>query len=688
MSTPIPPSLQTLVGLLEPDRNRPGQADGVARTRSAVRVAWLGTIIAAGYVALSVKASALMLLPDPQLETKAKVQFEEVVEVRGRRGDVLDRNGAVLATTVELTALHADPDLLDPGSAHALAEVVAPYAGVSPSHLASRLAVEGRRDVLMARELTPTDTRRISEELRKVAIDHPSVRGATWKEGEPQRFYPGVDDAGPLLGLVNRNGTGMAGLERTWDRELRGEVHKYVIWRDRKGRRVTPDSAHANEGHTIVLTLDRRIQHVAEEAVSEALERTGAQDAHAMVVDVATGEILAMVNRPTINPNDTSQFDIKQFKNHAAMDAFEPGSVFKPFVAAAAMEEGLVNPTTLVDCEGGHWAIGHKVIHDDHPHGVVTLAEVIKYSSNIGAAKLAFKLGPDRAIRYLTDFGFGRATGLDLPGETRGVLRSADTIKPIELATTAYGHGVSTSAIQLASAVATLGNDGVRMQLRLVREVRDSHGEVIERFDPVRDRRVISVENARKVIEMMVAVTEQGGTGTRARVPGYEVAGKTGTAWKHVDGGYSATARIGSFVGVVPADHPRVAIAVVVDTPTIGSSYGGIVAAPAFAAIAAATMRVLGVPAHPALLDDDAISGAALADPRDAIPTAPPELTWTADGGLMAPDLTGLSLRDALVTLEGAGLRVQTTGSGQVARQVPAPGARLSPGDSVQVELH
>mgnify|MGYP000017332001 CR=1 FL=1 len=680
-----------------PARKRGAEEDGNVRTRASVRVAWVGGIIALGYMALVARASSLMLLPDPQLEAKARDQFEDVMVVQGRRGDIVDRNHTLLATTVELFELHVDPFWLGKapkGDAPAvadphqlLADILAEELGTDARALAKRLRREGRRDVRVGIDLTPGDIARIRARVKQVASDQDSrLRSTLFTQATPTRFYPGKSDAAPLLGLVGHNGQGRAGLERTLDSSLRGETYKYVQWRDRKGRQITPERIQAEEGGTVVLTIDRRIQDITERALQRAMEVTGAESAYATVMDVGTGEILAMSSLPSQNPNDGSSISMDLFKNHAAMDAIEPGSVFKPFVAAATLEENLLTPSSPVDCEGGAWRVGRKTIHDDHPHGVVTLTEVIKYSSNIGSAKLAFMLGPERTLDYLRAFGFNRSTGLNLPGETRGAMRTHNNIKPIELATTAYGHGVTATSVQLASALATIGNDGVRMEPRLVRAIENKHGEVIEAFPPKEDGRVLSPETARATVRMMDTVTEKGGTGTRARIEGYKVAGKTGTAWKHVDGAYSSTARIGSFVGLVPSEAPRLAISVSVDTPTIGSSYGGIVAGPAFAEIGGGALRVLGIEPNPDLLEDDDDDVKKADEEEETFATLDPELTWTADGRLRVPDLTGLSLRDALVTVEGAGLAVSFDGTGRVTKQSPPAGTALATG--AQLALH
>lgn len=664
------------------------EPDSVVRARAGLRILWVAAAIGASYLALLTQASIIMLLPDEQLEAKASVQFESAVQIEGRRGDVLDRNGQILATTVDLVEVRADPARIDPDGLNPerisqLSSALAPLIGEPASTIAEKLGKAGRRDVLLARGLTPDQ----ADAVRAVM-----PREGIFLSSESRRYYPGRADAATLLGVVGRNGEGLAGLEQTYNRYLTGETYRYVQWRDRKGRQIEPKAPTVQPGNTIVLSLDRQIQRVVETALDHGMERMKPLAMHAIVMDVKTGEILAMANRPTQNNNDTSALNMEVFKNRAVMDAFEPGSVFKPFIAAAAMESGLVTPESPIDCEGGTWTVATKTIHDDHPHGVVSLAEVIKYSSNIGAAKLAFQLGTERTINFLTDFGFGRMSGLGLPGETRGAMRPAGSIKPIELATTAYGHGVSANTLQLTAAVSTLANGGVRMKPILVKEIRDAHGEVVLRNDPEVDRRVVSEDTARKTVLMMEEVTEEGGTGTKARVSGYKVAGKTGTAWKHVNGGYSSTDRVGSFVGVLPADAPRLAIVVVVDSPSEGSRYGGLTAGPVFSEIGASAMRLMGVPPDPALIEKKK-KPAVAASERSEEEARPPlsvedaALVYVDQNNVRLPDLTGMSLRDALSSLQGAGLSVAVRGTGRVATQSPTPGTPLAPGAAVEVVL-
>jgi cell division protein FtsI (penicillin-binding protein 3) len=485
-----------------------------------------------------------------------------------------------------------------------------------------------------------------------------------------------------LVGFVDGSGTGREGMEATLDTWLRGESLVLQRRRDRHGMSVDDPvswSRDVNQGMDVHVALDRSIQRIAERALEGVVERSAPLAATAVVVDVKTGDLLAMANVPTFNPNNLGS-DAASRRNHVVQDAIEPGSVLKPFTAAAAVQEGLVTGATPIDCENGAFYIGRTRIRDDHPHGLVTVAEVIKYSSNIGSAKLALQVGAKRFLTYMRDFGFGQRSGVALPGERAGVLRSAEKIRPIELATTSYGQGMTTTPLQLAMATATLANGGVRMKPRLIKRIEDAHGVPEYRQNPAVAKRVVSEETAAEVTAMMVMVTEAGGTATRAQVPGYLVAGKTGTAEKVKNGVYTS-ARIGSFVGFVPADDPVLAIVVSVDEPSKGSRYGGIVAAPAFAEIAALSLRHLGIAPNPELLDpmeevsDDAL---AVAEVEDL------SLSWSDDAWTL-PDLTGRTMREVMVGLHTSGLNLHVDGSGTSVSQTPAAGTQVSPGTVIQV---
>ena len=680
-----------------PDAHADAAISAEAHLRS--RLAFFG--LAGAMLVLTLRAAWVMGVPDERLEARGREQFRFAVEMRGRRGAIVDRNGRVLASTVNLPSLYANPAKIPPGEVEARVARIASLTGKSEEWVRGRFGLHGGRrlqEVKLGDSLDPSAAKAVIGEL---------ARDQMWLVEEPVRVYPGRDLAGPLLGFTDVFDDGAAGLERVLNKELTGDTVRVLQEKDRKGRVIDGgvDAGQTiNAGHSVRVTLDASIQYAAERALDEAMAVSQPESAMAVVIDVHTGEILAMASRPGGNANDgESKADQANFKNHPAMDQVEPGSVFKPFVAAAALEEGLVEPTTMMDCELGHWTVGTKVIKDDHPKGVISVTEVIKYSSNIGAAKLGFMLGAEKTLKYLKDFGFGRSTGLGLPGEVSGAMRTAANIKPIELATTSFGQGVTASPVQLAAGVAAIANGGVRMSPRLVDAVLDRHGEVEVPRESRIDRRVISEETARTISRMMETVTEEGGTGTRARVPGYRVAGKTGTAQKVENGGYSAEKRVSSFVGFVPADRPEVAIAVVVDSPTVGSKYGGIVSAPAFSSIASFTMRYRGIKPDPegfvappapglTLHEDEPLAAApkpvVKAPFVSALPAGPIEVPADATGRWVVPDLTGRSLRAALAALEPAGLALSVDGSGRVASQEPVAGTALSPGDNLVLHLN
>jgi cell division protein FtsI (penicillin-binding protein 3) len=684
-----------------------------------MRARIMGWILTLALVALIVRSGAIMLFPDPLLETQARNQFKRAQVIEGRRGDILSRDGEFLATSVELQSLHIDHSRLTEETIALIAPQIAPLVNRSAESIIAGFRAEpNRMDLRLARDLLPEHVSPIKSWLWDLSEERHSVskrsknkqktqedlelRVALFTRTTHRRFYPGQGDAAAVLGLVGRTGLPLAGIERFANRSLTGETFKFIQWRDRRGRRITPDIQEARPGSDLLLTIDRRIQRATEEALDAAMIAVAPVSAQAVVLDVKTGEILAVANRPTHNPNDLSKLNQEAMANKAFVHRFEPGSVFKPFVAAAALEEREVTPQTEYFLENNYFSVRGGRIKDDHVKGTsLNVTEIIKYSSNVGVAKIAFQLGADRTMGYLKGFGFGRDPGLDWPGIASGALRDPAKTKPIELATTAYGHGVSASTLQLASAVATLGNKGVRMVPWLIREIRDADGTPIEVFHPKEDRRVVSEETAAKVLAMMEEVTSFEclpgrkvfgncrGTGTRARVPGFRVAGKTGTANKYMSDGYSDTERISSFMGLAPADDPKLAIVVMIDGPTLGPSKGaGVVAAPVFKAIAKPALRQLGFTPDPLLLDDKPAVAKTPARPtKPAPPEVEAELRWDAQDRLLTPDLDGLSMRDALVMLQGSGLHIQFEGSGRVVQQSPDPGLPIGPGQPVEVIL-
>jgi cell division protein FtsI (penicillin-binding protein 3) len=673
-----------------------------ARKTVGTRARYVFWLLVAGYAALALRTAPLMLGDEPKLRDKARVQFQQPVELEALRGSILDRDGTPLAVSVAMPMLHANPSLLHPSQVRPLAAALAPLLETSEEDLVESLIRSDAQDVWLAKAVHP----QVAREAVRIA-----PKGAVWISDKNRRYYPGGGTAVALLGTVGADGRGNNGLELTLDRHLKGDTFKYVQLRDRKGRglhRAAAAVRAAHQGHTITLTLDKVIQVAAENALDRLMEVSKPESANIVVLDPKTGEILAVANRPYTNPNDLSHLDPALLYDHAVQDAHEPGSVFKPFVVSLAMDAGLATPTTLVDCEGGAWGFGSNTIKDDHPHGTVTLTEVIKYSSNIGAAKMGLRVGAERVAAGLSAFGFGRNTNLGLPGEVSGFVRSPVNIRPIELATTSFGQGVTASALQLASAVAAIGNNGMRMQPFVVKEIRDRRGDLVFETKPRVDRQVLKPETAQAMARMMITVTEEGGTGTRAHVAGYNVAGKTGTAQKVVDGAYSSTARVSSFIGFVPAEDPVVAIAVMADSPSEGSKYGGIVSAPAFAEVAEVALKYYRVQPDSILLAEKAGSS----HKKELVVKPPVNLwadtartdvatdwstgnyqdparavRWVDDQHVAVPDLKGVTLRDALVVLEGSGLEVEVRGSGRAVQQEPSAGGVLAMGDRIALRF-
>jgi cell division protein FtsI (penicillin-binding protein 3) len=666
----------------------------LVRSRARGRIRLVSFVLCTLLAAVGVRGAALCVLPSARTLQAAAAQRWDQVTLRARRGDVLDRSGRRLATSVATPNVVVDPYRIDPTEVDELARRVAEILGASPEEMAERMRRSSRYQRLAVR-VHPAAARAVE------ALEHPAL----WVERDPRRYYPEETLAAHVVGFVDAAGSGREGLEASLDHWLRGESILLQRRRDRSGMDVDDPvwgpagSTRVNEGMDVHLTLDRTIQRLAERALEGVVERSAPKAVSAIVVDVKTGDILALANAPTFNPNDLAP-DPAPRKNHVVQDAIEPGSVMKPFTVAAAVELGVADASTLVDCEMGNWAVGRSRIRDDHPHGVITVRDVLKYSSNIGSAKLAQQLGPERFLATLRAFGFGERTDISLPGEREGVLRKPSHIRPIELATTAYGQGVTSTPLQLAYALAALGNGGVRMRPRLVTRVEDAHGVPEYVQSPSMVTRVVSEDTAKLVVSMMEAVTEDGGTAVRARVPGYRVAGKTGTAQKVDDGKYGA-GRIGSFVGLVPAEAPEVAIVVTVDDPTVGSRYGGVIAAPAFAEIASGVMRHRAIPPsvlEPSVLEPGAVgetvAQAAVSAESSSAETRqvetsnlpPLRMSWQGEGW-QVPDLTGQSLRDVVATAYPAGLSLSLSGAGAVVSQRPPPGQILPPGGELSLVL-
>lgn len=644
-----------------------------------VRLVALGVFFLVVFLALVARAVDLQLFERQRLRDIAERESIRQVDLSPRRGIIFDRNHEELAVSIDTDSIYANPlGIADPAR-HA--RLLAPVLGQPAGELAKRLGAE-RAFVWLARRVSPE----VAEKTRQLGLDEIYILR------EPKRIYPYSDLACHVLGFSGLDARGLEGLERSQDQILRGQAKSLTSVRDALGRTIhlTPEALlNPPEGNHLILTLDKQIQYATERYLAEAVTKHRAKAGQAIVMSPQTGEILAMASTPAFNPNAFDKYAKDAYRNRAITDLYEPGSTFKAFVAAAALASHRVSLSQTFDCEHGQWRIGGRIIHDTHPYGMLRLAEIVKVSSNIGAAKVAQAIGADGMYAMLRNFGFGQPTGVDLPGEARGVLRPARTWRPVEMANIAFGQGVSVTAIQMVQAFAAVANGGVMMRPHVIQAVLDKHHQVVRETRPQMVRRVMSQDEARELTRMLMSVTEDGGTGTLARVGPFAVAGKTGTAQKvNPGGGYSKTDYMSSFIGFAPAEDPKAVVMVLLDTPR-GQYYGGVVAGPAFSRIARVALSEMGVFEMAAQGQPNAPQAKGPAQFAQSPPPARPASLAQARQALAqgaTPDLGGLSLRQVLRLAADAHCPVTAQGWGRVVRQSPTPGAKLSPGGlSVQL---
>jgi cell division protein FtsI (penicillin-binding protein 3) len=613
------------------------------------------------FVVAAARAFQLQVLQGERLKRLGERQHLKEWIVLPKRGAVMDRTGEPLAVSLETQSVYARPHRIqDPGS---LSQALAKILHLDGVELKQKL-LSDKPFVWIKRQIAPQE----AAEIQALSA------GGIGMFYEPNRYYPQGQLAGQVLGFVSRDSEGLEGLELHYNGYIRGETGSSVSERDALGRRVLVQGVKGLQippGADIHLTLHTSIQHLAEKELETAIAKFRAKAGVAIVVEPATGEVLALANYPSFNPNQFSKHSPQQKRNRAVADSFEPGSTFKTILAAAALEEGVVGKDDLFYCEMGKYAYGGKWIHDTHSHGWLPFAKILQVSSNIGFTKVAEKLKRERYFKYIEKFGFGQNTGLDVPGEVPGLLRKPESWSAIDLATHAFGQGIAATPMQMVMAYAAIANGGFLMRPYLVRRVLGAKGEILLENQPHVVRRVVSEKTARLLGSMLKEVTNEGGTGTMAQVEGFEVAGKTGTAQKAdlVHGGYAATKRVASFIGFVPAEAPRLVALVLVDEPEV-NAYGGVVAAPVFRNIAAGALRHLGV--APQKTDwVPAVAGQAESPPR-----RPMKKEIAAASSTGVPDFVGLSLREAVEKARAIGVKVKMHGNGYVVRQSPAPGGR------------
>ncbi|NOQ82656.1 MAG: PASTA domain-containing protein [Myxococcales bacterium] len=643
------------------------------------RIALLGVCVTLVAMLVIVRAFHIQIASGDRLREMAEDQYVRHLRVSPRRGAIYDRHGAELAVSVDVDSVYANPRRLkameqDPRT---VAKRIAKILDVDSDRLAKRLAAD-RYFVWIERRVTPHEATRIRE------LDIPGVE----LTAEARRYYPNRHLAAHLVGFADIDGRGIEGIELAYEKQLRGSDRRVEAIRDRRGHVVFADGMEDDrtiQGQSVVLTIDKAIQHIAERELALGVRTFEARGGSVVVMDPSTGEILALANYPPFNPNEPSRHIAAHRRNRAVVDRFEPGSTVKPFTMAVALATGAVKPNQSINCENGVTRMGGRLLHDAHPYEWLTPTQILAYSSNIGIAKIALDLGKKALYRGFRRFGFGEPTGLGVPGETAGILRHYRRWYEIDTAAVSFGQGMSVTNVQLAAAMSAIANGGRLMQPMLVRRMTDGHGATVEENKPRVRRQVVPRRVAKLVGQMLTAVTEPGGTAIEAAVDGYLVAGKTGTAQKadYVHGGYAKDKWLASFIGFAPAERPAVVISVVIDEPVI-AHYGGTVAGPVFRRIAEVTLRHMGIaPAgRQAVLAKKKEQRIAVAEAEPA-----PEKEAVDKGESAVPDVRSLPLRQAVIALHAESLVGQVQGSGVVVSQEPAPGKAVPHGSVVQVQL-
>lgn len=670
-----------------------------------LRIFVCAAVLALCGIKVARRAWQLQVVESEELRARAEEQSLREIELLPQRGRILDRNGNELAGSALFDSVSCNPRVLL-------------HVPDGPERLARALGMDGkqlRRTLEAARTryfawVRRTVSREESERVKKLALPGVNLRR------EPKRIYPRGEIAATVIGHVNVDGKGVEGVEKAFDEALRGVPTRLTGMKDGSGREILIDglvSRKETAGKDVVLTLDQYISHVTQRALAGAVKKWNAKGGVAIVMDARSSEILAMASAPTYDPGAPGDAVAKgATRNRAITDMLEPGSTMKVFTLAATLDAGKVRPGDMIDCQGGRpLMIGATPIRDLHPESVITAAEVVQRSSNIGTVKIARQLGKHRLYDSFVRFGFGRRTGVGLGGEVPGLLRPVGKWGEVHFANIAFGQGLAVTPLQMAAGYAAIANGGLmrppRLGLRVVRP--GGPDEPVGGADD--PRRVISAETSRSMLTILRGVTGAHGTASQAAVPGYPVAGKTGTAQKVKNGRYAAW--IGSFIGIVPADRPRLVIAVIIDEPE-PEHRGGMVAAPAFREIAEASVRYLGIPpseppalangkpapeavvaAKPALAEDldDLNEGPGSDQPLwagaealdevvpilgedDAGEAPTPAATVSAEetGMVTVPSFRGMSIAEAIRAAADAGVELDLEGSGVAVTQIPGPG--------------
>ena len=545
-------------------------------------------LVFAGFMALIARAVYLQAWNNDFLQQKGESRYSRVIEISAYRGKITDRNGEILASSTPVKSVWAIPE--DVRATREQIRELARIMEMPLSDLETKLGGQDRDFVYLKRQLPPEQAERVTQ------LGIPGV----YQQREFRRYYPAGEVAAHVLGFTGVDEAGQEGIELAFQQDLAGHAGSRRVIKDRRGN-VIEDVASVRtprEGQDLALSLDSKIQYLAYRELKAAVELHKAKAGGVVVLDALTGEVLALANLPVFNPNNRANLTGVQLRNRVLTDTFEPGSTIKPFTIAAALELGRVSPGTVIQTAPGRLSVGSSTISDAHPHGPLTVAEVIQKSSNVGTAKMAMQMDRQEMWDLFNKVGFGVVPKVQFPGAVSGRLRPAKSWRPIEQVTMSYGYGLSASLLQLARAYTVFARDGDIVAATFVKT--DA---------PVTGTRVLQPEVARAVRAMLEMAAGPGGTAPRAQTMGYRVAGKTGTAHKQEGHGYAEKKYRASFVGFAPASAPRIIVAVMIDEPSAGKYFGGDVAAPVFSSVVGGTLRVLGVapdaPMKPIVLPAD-----------------------------------------------------------------------------------
>jgi cell division protein FtsI (penicillin-binding protein 3) len=609
------------------------------------------------------RAYQLQILKGSQLSSLAKKGYTGELTLISQRGTIFDRNGKELALSIEVDSLYCYPEKVR--NKKTAATRLARALNLNKGDVLKKLH-SSRSFAWIKRKVTPEEINRV-QKLNIIGVDFTK---------ESRRYYPCMETGAHVIGFASQDNKGLEGIELQYNRYLEGSEARFSRIHDAFGRPLIFDGPRIEkqDPFNLILTLDKDISYKAQKALREAVRKSQARSGVCIVMRPQTGEILAMAVVPEFNPNIFWQYQPYEWRNRVITDCFEPGSTQKTFLLAGALEEGVISPETVLNCEKGEYAIGSFIIHDSKPYEMLKVREIIKFSSNIGAIKIGQRLGAERFNYYLKRFGFGEQTGIDFPGERKGILRPIRNMSLVGKNTLYFGQGISVSPLQLAMAFGAIANGGHLMRPYIVKSIVDQKGEAIRNFYPFTIRDVISPETAEKVRGILEGVVRKDGTAPKAAIKKYSVAGKTGTAQKvdPMKKTYSNKKFVAIFGGFTPSDSPALVILVALDEPK-GIPYGGIVAAPVFSDVGCWTLNHLNV--APSFQQD-------LSHPierKEKIVVLRPDFPGSI------PNLRGLGVRDVLKKAKQLGLKVVIKGSGMVVKQVPKPGTPLKKDRSLTV---